>query len=63
MKEDSKYITTSKEKKRHDESKRLNESRKISKTIADDKEKKISRMTENIIEHATLNEAFKTKLL
>ena len=63
LKEDSKYITTSKGKKRHDESKRLNESRKISKTIADDKEKKISRMTENIIDHATSNEAFQMNLL
>ena len=63
LKEDSKYITTSKGKKRHDESKRLKESRKISKTIADDKEKKISRMTENIIDHATSNEAFQMNLL
>ena len=56
MKEDSKHITTSKEKDRHDESKRLNESRVLSETIAHEKENKISCMTENITEHETSKE-------
>ena len=57
LKEDSKYITTSKEKERHDKSKRLNESRVLSETIADEKEKKTSFMTKNVTEHET-SEAF-----
>ena len=63
LKEDSKYITKSKEKERHDESTRLNESRESSETIAHDKEKKTLRMNENITEHETSKEVFKTKLL
>ena len=63
LKEDSEYITTSQEKERHDESKRLKESRELSETIADEKEKKISCMNENIIEHETSKKAFKLKLL
>ena len=63
LKEDSKYITISQDKERHDESKRLNESRELSETIADEKEKKISCMTENITEHETSKEVFKMKLL
>ena len=63
LKEDSKYITTSKEKERHDENKRLNESRVLSETIVDEKEKKTSFMNKNIIEHETSKEVFKMKLL
>ena len=58
LKEDSNHNTTSKEIERHNESRMLNESRKISETIADEKEKKTSRMTENIIEDATSIEVF-----
>ena len=61
LKEDSKHNTTSKENERHNESRRLNESRKISETIDDEKEKKKSRMNENITEHATSIEAFQLK--
>ena len=63
MKEDSNHNTTSKEIERHNESRRLNEPRKISETIADEKEKKTSRMTENIIEDATSIEVFQLNLL
>ena len=63
MKEDSKYITTSKEKERHDKSTWLNESRELSETIADDKENKTLSMYDNITEQETSKEVFKTKLL
>ena len=61
MKEDSNHNTTSKENESHIESRRLNDF--ISVTIADEKEKKTSRMTENIIEAATSIEVFQLKLL
>ena len=63
LKEDIKDITTSEEKERHDESKRLNESRVLSETIAEEKEKKISCMTENITEHEISKAFFLIQLL
>ena len=62
---DSNHNTTYKEIERHNESRRLKESRKILETIADEKEKekKTSRMTENIIEDATSIEVFQLNLL
>ena len=50
MTEDIKDITTSKENVRHDESKRLSESRVLSETIAEKKE--------NITEHETSKDFF-----
>ena len=46
-------------KKRHDENKRLKESRELLETAVDEKEKKIPCMNENIIEHETSKEVFK----
>ena len=50
-------------KKRHDESKRLNKSRVLSETIAEEKERKISCLNENITELETSKEVFNKQLL
>ena len=63
LNEDGNYITTSKEKERHDENKKLKDSRALSKTITDGKVKKISCMNENIIKHETSKDVFKMKLM
>ena len=63
LNEDCNYITTSKEKKRHDENKRLKNSRALSKTITDATVKNISCINENIIQHETSKEVFKMKVM
>ena len=63
LNEDCNYITTSKEKERHDENKRLKDSRALSNTIKDEIVKNISCMNENIVQNETSKEVFQMELM